>query len=131
MLVRLLVRNRDLLDGMEGGLARLGGLALKAWHGLRRNTRRGSRRNIAPPGTPPAPAADVPPDAPADGAGGPEHYAGKDMLATHRGMNISEQEYLAVVDDIMGVLERHRIDGGTRKDVLAILYSLKGEIIRT
>ena len=46
-LVRLLVRNRDLLDGMEGGLARLGGFALKAWHALRRNTRAGSRRNIA------------------------------------------------------------------------------------
>ena len=46
-LVQLLVRNRDLLDGMEGGLARLGGVALKAWHGLRRNTRAGSRRNIA------------------------------------------------------------------------------------
>ena len=46
-LVRLLVRNRDLLDGMEGGMARLGGLALKAWHALRRNTRAGSRRNIA------------------------------------------------------------------------------------
>jgi cyclopropane-fatty-acyl-phospholipid synthase len=46
-LVRLLVRNRDLLDGMEGGLARLGAWALKGWHGLRRNTRGGSRRNIA------------------------------------------------------------------------------------
>lgn len=46
-LVRLLVRNRDLLDGMEGGLARLGGLAMKAWHALRRNTRSGSRRNIS------------------------------------------------------------------------------------
>lgn len=46
-LVRLLVRNRDLLDGMEGGLARLGGLALRAWHALQRNTRAGSRRNIA------------------------------------------------------------------------------------
>ena len=46
-LVRLLVRNRDLLDGMEGGLARLGAMALKAWHALRRNTRSGSRRNIA------------------------------------------------------------------------------------
>ena len=46
-LVRLLVRNRDLLDGMEGGLARLGGWALRAWHALRRNTRSGSRRNIA------------------------------------------------------------------------------------
>ncbi|MFZ5606711.1 MAG: class I SAM-dependent methyltransferase [Pseudomonadota bacterium] len=46
-LVRLLVRNRALLDGMEGGSARLGGLAMKALHLLRRNTRGGSRRNIA------------------------------------------------------------------------------------
>jgi len=46
-LVRLLVRNRDLLDGMEGGAARLGGLAMRALHALRRNTRGGSRRNIA------------------------------------------------------------------------------------
>ncbi|WP_374248827.1 class I SAM-dependent methyltransferase [Thermomonas sp.] len=46
-LVQLLVRNRDLLDGMETGTARLGGLAMKALHALRRNTRSGSRRNIA------------------------------------------------------------------------------------
>ncbi|KGM53694.1 cyclopropane-fatty-acyl-phospholipid synthase [Lysobacter daejeonensis GH1-9] len=46
-LVRLLVRNRALLDGMEGGLARMGGWALRGWNALRRNTRAGSRRNIA------------------------------------------------------------------------------------
>ena len=46
-LVRLLVRNRDLLDGMERGLARLQGLVLRGWHALNRNTRSGSRRNIA------------------------------------------------------------------------------------
>lgn len=46
-LVRLLVRNRGLLDGMETGGARLGGLALKLLHALHRNTRGGSRRNIA------------------------------------------------------------------------------------
>lgn len=46
-LVRLLVRNRDLLDGMEGGLARLGAAAMRMWHALRRNTRAGSRKNIA------------------------------------------------------------------------------------
>ena len=46
-LIRLLVRNRDLLDSMETGLARMGGLAMRAWHALRRNTRTGSRRNIA------------------------------------------------------------------------------------
>lgn len=46
-LMRLLVRNRDLLDGMESGLARLGGMAMRGWCALRRNTRVGSRRNIA------------------------------------------------------------------------------------
>ncbi len=46
-LVRLLVRNRDLLDGMESGLARFGGWAMRLWHERRRNTHDGSRRNIA------------------------------------------------------------------------------------
>jgi len=46
-LVRILVRNRDLLDGMEGGLAKLGGWAMRTLHGFRRNTREGSRKNIA------------------------------------------------------------------------------------
>lgn len=46
-LVRLLVRNRDLLDGMERGPARLGGWLLRGWNRWRRNTRAGSRRNIA------------------------------------------------------------------------------------
>ena len=46
-LVQLLVRNRDVLDGVERGWARLGGWALRAAHALRHNTRAGSRRNIA------------------------------------------------------------------------------------
>ena len=45
-LVRLLVLNRDLLDAMEGGVARLSGWLLKGVHALRRNTRSGSRKNI-------------------------------------------------------------------------------------
>jgi cyclopropane-fatty-acyl-phospholipid synthase len=46
-LIRVLVRNRELLDAMETGLARFGGIAMRAWHTLRRNTRGGSRSNIA------------------------------------------------------------------------------------
>ena len=66
----------------------------------------------------------------AAGSGGPEKYSGRDMRTAHTGMNISEQEYLAVMDDIMGTLDKHKIDEATQKDVLAILYALKGEIIR-
>lgn len=64
------------------------------------------------------------------GSGGPEAYTGKDMRAAHRGMNISEQEYLAVMDDIVAALDKNKLDEDTKKDVIAILYSLKGEIIR-
>ncbi|KAA9001450.1 class I SAM-dependent methyltransferase [Stenotrophomonas cyclobalanopsidis] len=46
-LVRLLVRNRNLLDGMERGPARAAGWLLRGWNRLRRNSREGSRRNIA------------------------------------------------------------------------------------
>ncbi len=46
-LVRIFVLNRDVLEGMESGFARLGVPVLKFLHGLRRNSRDGSRRNIA------------------------------------------------------------------------------------
>jgi cyclopropane-fatty-acyl-phospholipid synthase len=46
-LTRLLLRNRAILDGMEGGLARLSAPLRALLHGSRRNSRTGSRRNIA------------------------------------------------------------------------------------
>jgi cyclopropane-fatty-acyl-phospholipid synthase len=46
-LVRLLVRNRDLLDGLESGPARLASALLRGWHSMNRNTRSGSSRNVA------------------------------------------------------------------------------------
>lgn len=63
------------------------------------------------------------------GGGGPIQYTGRDMPATHAGMNINAAEYMAVVDDIMGVLDKHKIDEESKKDVLAILWSLKGMIM--
>ncbi len=46
-LMRLLIRNRNLLDGMEGGSARFSAWALQLAHQFRRNTKSGSRKNIA------------------------------------------------------------------------------------
>lgn len=63
------------------------------------------------------------------GSGGPQTYQGRSMPEAHRGMNISETEYMAAIDDILAILDRHAIDEQTRKDVLAIAYSLKGEIV--
>ena len=66
----------------------------------------------------------------ASGSGGPEKYSGRDMPSAHRGMNISEAEYMAAIDDILNAMDKHGIDEETKKDVLAIAYSLKGQILR-
>ena len=44
-LIRVMVKNIDLVDGMEGGLAKLGAPILKWFHSLNENTEKGSRRN--------------------------------------------------------------------------------------
>jgi hemoglobin len=51
------------------------------------------------------------------------------MVEAHRGMNISAAEYMAAVDDILKTLDTHGVDDETRKDILAIAYSLKEQII--
>lgn len=63
------------------------------------------------------------------GSGGHGQYLGKDMVSAHKGMNISASEYMHVMDDIFGALDKNDIDEDTKKDVLAILWSLKGMIM--
>ena len=65
------------------------------------------------------------------GSGGPPRYSGRDMKTAHRGMNISPAEYMAALDDIVASLTTVGIDEQTRNDVLALAWSLKGEIIQT
>jgi two-component system sensor histidine kinase RegB len=64
------------------------------------------------------------------GTGGHEAYHGKDMLATHKGMNINEQEFMTVIDDAMDALQKNGIDDATRNEVLAILWSMRREVLR-
>jgi cyclopropane-fatty-acyl-phospholipid synthase len=46
-LVRIMIRNRDVTEGIDAGLARLAAPVRRFAHYLNRNTRTGSRRNIA------------------------------------------------------------------------------------
>ena len=63
------------------------------------------------------------------GIGGPETYTGDDMLTAHKGMNISDKEFVAVVDDVLGALDKNSVGQRERDEVLCILYSMKGEIV--
>jgi hemoglobin len=64
------------------------------------------------------------------GTGGSEAYSGRDMRTAHTGMNISEQEFVAVIDDILAALDKHGVGPQERHEILAIAYSLKNDIVR-
>ena len=64
------------------------------------------------------------------GTGGPQKYTGKDMREAHKAMNISEEEFLAVLDDAMKALDKNGVAPATKNEVLGVLYSLKGEVVR-
>jgi hemoglobin len=63
------------------------------------------------------------------GTGGPENYDGKDMLSAHRGMNISDQEFVAVIDDVLDAMSKNGAGKREQDEVLSILYSMKAEIV--
>ena len=50
------------------------------------------------------------------------------MLTAHSGMNISDQEFNAVTDDVLKALDKNNVGKQERDEVLVILYSMKGEI---
>jgi hemoglobin len=63
------------------------------------------------------------------GTGGPAVYQGKDMLATHKGMNVDSGEFLAVLDDALEALEKNEIGQREKEEVLYIFYSMKSDIV--
>jgi len=63
------------------------------------------------------------------GTGGGATYTGKDLPTAHKGLNTTEKEFMSAVDDILLVLDQNNIDEETKKDMLYILYSLKGVVI--
>lgn len=64
------------------------------------------------------------------GSGGPQTYTGKDVLSAHRHMNIDEQELVSAIDDMMTAMTKNGYEQAEKNDVLAILYSLKGDVVR-
>jgi hemoglobin len=64
------------------------------------------------------------------GSGGPETYPGKNMLEAHSGMNISEQEFMATLDDALLAMEKSNVGAQERMEVLYILYSMRKQVVR-
>lgn len=63
------------------------------------------------------------------GTGGPDNYNGQDMISAHKGMNIDNDEFVAVLDDALLALEKNNVPQREKEEVLYILYSMKSEIV--
>jgi len=64
------------------------------------------------------------------GTGGENVYKGKDMLAAHKGMNISATEFMAVLDDSLAALEKNNIAQREQEEMLYVLYSMRSMVMR-
>lgn len=64
------------------------------------------------------------------GTGGPNNYTGEDMIAVHKGMNISDAEFMAVLDDAMDALDINNVGQREKEEVLFILYSMRNDVTR-
>ena len=64
------------------------------------------------------------------GTGGGTEYKGRDMVGAHKGLNISDAEFLAAIDDILFVLDDNNVDRVSRNELLATLYSMKDAVIK-
>lgn len=65
----------------------------------------------------------------ATGLTGLATYDGLSMPETHAGMDITDAEYVAVLDDILAALQQHGIGEQEQAELLYIAYGLKSEII--
>ena len=58
-------------------------------------------------------------------------YTGKDMKSAHAGMNISEMEFNAVVDDVLKACESNGLSQEEQNEILAILWSVRKDIVNS
>ena len=63
------------------------------------------------------------------GTRGSQEYKGLSMPEAHKGMNVNEAEFVAVLDDILEAMTQHGIGEREKAEMLAIAYSVKGDIV--
>src|ERR1700730_11539269 len=61
--------------------------------------------------------------------GGPCKYTGKDMKSAHKNMKVTEGEFNALVEDLVGALDKFNVPAKEKNDLLGILGPLKSQIV--
>ncbi len=63
------------------------------------------------------------------GLSGVPTYEGPEVLDVHTGMNISDAEFVAVLDDALAAMATLGIGEAEQAEVLAILYGMKPDVV--
>lgn len=61
--------------------------------------------------------------------GGPCKYTGRDMKSSHKNMKVTEGEFGALVEDLVGALDKFNVPAKEKNDLLAVLGPLKDQIV--
>jgi hemoglobin len=64
-----------------------------------------------------------------EASGGPCKYTGKDMKAAHRGMGISTADFNALVEDLVGALDKFKVGAAEKSQLLGVLGPMQGQIV--
>jgi hemoglobin len=61
--------------------------------------------------------------------GGPCKYMGKDMKSAHAGMGITSADFTALVEDLVGALDKFKVGDKEKNELLAVLGPMKSDIV--
>jgi truncated hemoglobin YjbI len=61
--------------------------------------------------------------------GGPEIYTGLDMKTAHKGMNVQEADFNALVDDLSKALDKFSVPMTEKNELLGALATMKADIV--
>ena len=62
-------------------------------------------------------------------SGGPCIYTGRDMKTSHTGLRITEEDWKAGADALVATLDKFKVPEKERDEVVALVMSLKGDIV--
>jgi len=61
--------------------------------------------------------------------GGPQLYAGKDMKTAHKGLNLTEAEWKAFLEDAKAAMNAQKVPALEQEELLVKLVPMKGDVI--
>ena len=62
-------------------------------------------------------------------SGGPCSYTGRSMEEAHSGMNLSEADFAAFVEDLVAAMDEVRLAAPTQRQVLALFGPMQAQIV--